>query len=189
MPARVAVKASERKGLSLLLLITRRVKTLSPMGPFLRSLNHPELGIGSCARRTGNTVEIEYFDSPIADRSCVTVPFGQVRRVSWRPKHESIFSTRRWSRGELVGSYSTSKSDVSFACKQGGCSSRRVAGIYPLAEASADPCDYLASRTTETPFFHGRRTRLLANLVRQRAACGGMTALILVAHLVGTASS
>jgi ATP-dependent helicase HepA len=150
------------------------------MSCFLRSLQHSELGIGKLLSRSGDLVEIEYFDSPISDfRKTVTVSKSDVRRVHLDPQTRVYYfeqSSGYWRIARLDGHIDE---DCYIALPNLEKIKLPEKDVYTRWDAPIDdPCEHLASRLTETPFFHSARSSLLAALVEQRTVCSGMSTLL-----------
>jgi ATP-dependent helicase HepA len=150
------------------------------MSCFLRSKNHPEFGIGKFNSLQGEQVEIEYFDSPISmERETLLVDYNDTIEVRLASETRVYFLDRDsgfWRIGRVadhmdnVCHISTPNQHLETVPEQ----DVYTRWNYPID----DPSEHLAARLTETPYFHGPRSRLLASLVKQRAACSGLTALI-----------
>ncbi|MDQ8206669.1 protein DpdE [Coraliomargarita sp. SDUM461003] len=150
------------------------------MSCFLLSTTHSDFGIGKLLSRSDELVEIEYFDSPTCDdRKTVWVDKSDVRRVHLDPQTRAYFFDQNsgcWRIGRIDGHidedcFIALPNQVKIKLPEKDVLTRWNMPID-------DPCEHLAYRLTETPYFHGARSDLLAALVKQRAACSGMSTLL-----------
>jgi len=143
---------------------------------------HAEVpGVARVAELGQSRLRIECFDSvsrPVAFEKWVAVAdctphiLDRETRVFWADP-----DTAEWHAGRIVGRdgrvyfvrLPNSESDVKIPGEQ-----LRVRWDRPLA----DPVDVLAVGGNETGFFRDARLPLLRNLVAQRAACAGISALL-----------
>ena len=150
------------------------------MSCFLLSTTHSVLGVGKLLSRRDELVEIEYFDSPTCDdRKTVWVDKSDVRRVHLDPQTRAYFFDQNsgcWRIGRIDGHidedcFIALPNKVKIKLPEKDVLTRWNTPID-------DPCEHLASRLTETPYFHVARSDLLAALVKQRAVCSGMSTLL-----------
>jgi ATP-dependent helicase HepA len=149
------------------------------LGQFVRS-SECQNGIGKLIETNEQTSLIEFFDSPASvDRPRVSVPTSSLFRIRLDPQTRVYFLDSKagtWRSGRIDGHVD----DACFiALPNRGQLRLRESEVYARWNRPIeDPCDYLAARISETPFFHGARTDLIASYVVQRAAAAGMTGLL-----------
>ncbi len=135
-------------------------------------------GIGKVLDRASGTARVEYFYS-ISNRVVETVEESQVNVIkSVAPQTRCYVALEggRWLMGRL-GRLVDAEYEV-FS-RQGGVRFLHQSLIYVRCLAPIDdPIETLVHKGHETPFFHDRRFRFVRSLVRQRAACRGMTGLV-----------
>lgn len=146
---------------------------------FVRS-NKSVDGIGKLVESDGSTSTIEYFDSPVsADRPRRNVPASSIESVRLEAQTRVYFFDRKrgsWRAGRIdnhLGGFCTIKLPNEERVNVAE-SEVYVRWNHPIE----DPCEHLAARVAETPFFHVARAALLAAFVRQRAASAGMTGFL-----------
>jgi ATP-dependent helicase HepA len=142
--------------------------------------NENQDGIGKLFEKNGLTSVVEYFDSPTAaERPRVSVKTASLVRVKLARQ------TRIYFFDQTSGSWRSGRIDDHI---DGTCFialpnheqlQLRDSEVYTRWDRPIqDPCEHLAARVCETPFFHSARAELLASFVRQRAASVGMTGLL-----------
>ncbi len=147
------------------------------------------LGIGKVADLRGSEVEVAYFGSPasgVAHKEVVAlervrpVTLSAQTRVHWQDEETGTWRVGRVAEdGRVRGQDVGSPVDLYFV----EMPNKRAARIpVPLLQVRwdrpvGDPVAFLASRTTETPFWHEGRRAFLRGVVEQRAQCQGMTGL------------
>jgi ATP-dependent helicase HepA len=138
------------------------------------------LGIGKLIERNEDFAVVEYFDSPVSvEREQVLVSPDSLASVTLTPQTRVYFLDRAtgvWRVGRING-------HVDGVCyialpNHGQVALRDPEVFTRWNRAIEKPCDHLAARVTETPFFHSARTALMKNFIRQRAASAGITALL-----------
>ena len=150
------------------------------IGCFVRSKSHAELGIGKCVGKNGDRIEIEFFDSPIAtDRHQIFDDPANVAKIKLTPQTRVYFFDEKcayWRSGRIYN-HIDNKCYISLPNQAEiilGESQVFTRWNRPIQ----DPCEHLAARVCETPYFHSARAELLASFVRQRAVSGGMTGFL-----------
>ncbi|AOS46100.1 RNA polymerase-associated protein RapA [Lacunisphaera limnophila] len=151
------------------------------LGKFVRCKDNA-WGIGKLIDSNRESVVIEYFDSPVAaDRTTVRAPWSQVTRVKQLGEQTRVYYHDRSAGYWRIGRVQLHVADGEIFVQLPNSEQARLLerDVYvrwdrPLPE----PWLHLAARVTETPYFHERRHRLLDHFVEQRAATGGMDALI-----------
>ena len=151
------------------------------MSCFLRSLLHPELGIGKLLSRDEERVEIEYFDSPTSmERHAVIVGVKDVRRVRLDSETRVYFldsTSGFWRSGRVADHMEDNICHISMPNQQ--LVSLHEKDVYTRWNCPIDdPSEHLAARLTETTYFHGPRAALLAEIARQRSAVSGLSGLL-----------
>jgi ATP-dependent helicase HepA len=146
------------------------------------------LGIGKLVNRSGNTAEVEFFESPFGPklhRRCFKL--GQIRavelglqtRVFWLDR-----ATGLWRAGRVDGPPVRTKADgdaedvyfIRFPNhndRQIPVSDLYVRWSHPVA----DPAEFLAAQVSDTPFFADGRRAIVRHFLRQRAGFEGLTGL------------
>jgi ATP-dependent helicase HepA len=148
-------------------------------GQFVRS-SETQNGVGKLVETNEQTSSVEFFDSPTsAERFRVSVPTSSLVRVQLEPQTRVYFLDQQagsWRSGRIDGHID----DTCFiALPNRGQLRLRESEVYTRwNQPIEDPCDHLAARISETPFFHSARSDLIACYVRQRAAAAGMTGLL-----------
>lgn len=151
------------------------------MSCFLRSLLHPELGIGKMVSRNEERVEIEYFDSPTSmERHTVNVGVKDARLVRLDSETRVYFvdgTSGFWRTGRIADHMDDNICHISMPNQQ--LVSLHQKEVYTRWNRPiVDPSEHLAARLTETNYFHGPRAALLAEIARQRSAVSGLSALL-----------
>lgn len=149
------------------------------MGSLVEYHNSP--GIGRIARTEGDRVRVEHFESvaePVVDGAWV--PLAECRQAHLE-RQTRVFrindQTGEWSPGRIVGGQpplyyvSFPNTNVDLPVDE---AELRVRWDRPIR----NPVDVLASTANESPVLRDARIPLLRDLVRQRAACAGMTAML-----------
>ena len=150
------------------------------IGSFVRSKTHAQLGIGKFVGKLGDKIEIEFFDSPIAtDRHRILDDPSNVAKVQLNPQTRVYFFDEKcayWRSGRVYD-HIDNKCYISLPNQAEiilGDSQVYTRWNRPIQ----DPCEHLAARVCETPYFHSARAALLASFVRQRAISLGMTGFL-----------
>ena len=167
---------------------TKAARSTVRPGQFVRARGSL-LGRGKLLEVDGDVAVVEYFDSP-AQRTRIErrVPLdtlereqlGRQCRVYWQdPAIGTWLVGRVDEAGVVEGNHFGSMDDLYVVTFP----NRRTCRI-PEPELHVrwdnpvtDPVAYLAARTTETPYFHDARMRLVRSALRQRAHCRGLTGL------------
>ncbi|QYN37793.1 hypothetical protein K1T35_11440 [Pseudonocardia sp. DSM 110487] len=149
------------------------------LGSLVEYVNSP--GIGRVARIDGDRIRVEHFESvaePVADAALL--PLAECRPARLE-RQTRVFrlngQTGEWTPGRIAGGQSPRyfvrfpNSDVDLPIDE---AELRVRWDRPIR----NPVDVLASTANETPVLRDARIPLLRDLVRQRAACAGMTAVL-----------
>lgn len=150
------------------------------IGCFVLSNSHEKLGIGKLVARDGNKMVIEFFDSPIAaSRHQIQDDVANVVKIQLTPQTRVYFFDERcayWRSGRVCDHidnkcYISLPNQAQIILDDSQVYTR---WNHPIE----DPCEHLAARVCETPFFHSVRAELLASFVRQRAVALGMTGFL-----------
>lgn len=149
------------------------------LGSLVEYLHSP--GIGRIAGLERDRVRVEYFESvaePVAQ--AVWKPLAECRPALLERQTRVFCLNKRtgeWVPGRIVGGRPPRyyvrfpNTEVDFPIEEADL---RVRWDRPIR----NPVDVLASNANESPVLHDSRIPLLRNLVRQRAACAGMTAVL-----------
>jgi ATP-dependent helicase HepA len=146
---------------------------------FVRSKENQN-GIGKLVERNEQTSLVEYFDSPTApERPRVLVNTDSLVAVQLDHQTRVYFfdqKTGNWRSGRIEDHID----DICLiALPNHGEVRLSESEVYTRWNRPIqDPCEHLAARVCETPFFHSSRAELLASFVRQRAASTGMTGIL-----------
>lgn len=150
------------------------------IGCFVRSKSHEKLGVGKFLGKQGDKIEIEFFDSPIeADRHRIVDDISNVFKVQLPSQTRVYFFDHKyacWRTGRVYEQiddqcYINLPNHADIILSESQVYTRWNRPIQ-------DPCEHLAARVCETPYFHSARAELLASFVRQRAVSGGMTGFL-----------
>jgi ATP-dependent helicase HepA len=149
------------------------------VGPgFLATTSANNWGPGKIVAIDDSEATIEYFDSiGQSEPTRVSVPKASVRRFRAKPQTRCYWEVGgQWRIGRVVG-----MRDEVYAVR----SSNAPDGEVPESDLHvrwhrrlADPTEVLMVRAHESPYFHNCRQPFVASLVRQRAACSGLTGLL-----------
>ena len=150
------------------------------IGCFVRSTSHVQLGVGKFAGRQENMIQIEFFESPIAiDRHRVLDDAANVAIVQLPSQTRVYFFDQKcayWRSGRV---YDHIDNKCYISLPNGVDIDLDESQVYTRWNRPIqDPCEHLAARVCETPFFHSARAALLASFVRQRAVSVGMTGFL-----------
>jgi ATP-dependent helicase HepA len=136
------------------------------------------LGVGKVAARAGGMTTVEFFHS-IVRRQSEDVPDSQVnyvQRIASQTRCYVPDPAGPWRMGR-IGRLFEGEYEVFF--REGRACFLPEAAIYVRCLAPIDdPLETLIFKGHDTPFFHDRRFRFVRSLIRQRAACRGMTGLV-----------
>jgi ATP-dependent helicase HepA len=162
------------------------VNTLVPIGAFVQVKGSSD-GVGKLGDADAGIAEVHYFVSPahplelrrVANAQIETIELSAETRVYLFDEKRLVWHVGRVD-GGLVSARALRASEdhyfVRFPNRKGANipqSRLFVRWSYPIE----DPTDYLAARTTETPYFFDGRTQIMRHLASERAAFGGLTAL------------
>lgn len=138
-----------------------------------------DLGTGRIAAVDGATVRVEWFESvaePVAHSE--QVPLNRCRKKQLSPQTRAYWRTgQRWRVGRVVWGDSTryalrlpnSTTDIPVGARE----------VFVRWNRNvADPLDVLIAGGQESPYFRDTRIPFLGTIVAQRAASGGLPALI-----------
>lgn len=124
-------------------------------GKFIRSLKHPNYGVGKLLSKKSDCVEIEYFDSPMtADRKTVCVKERDTEKVRLSHQTRAYFldpKSRSWQIGRIAG-HIDEDCFIYLPNKQREKLSEQEVYVRWDREIE-DPAEHLAAQLTETPFF------------------------------------
>jgi len=147
------------------------------IGGFVRSTSN-DLGTGKIIAADGTTVEIEYFDSVGAD--------GRVRRHVDRDTVLRVripCQTRCWF--EQDGVWQTGRVIELLDSRYSIFLPSQKLAILPESEFYVrwdrpvrDPMEVMVANAFDTPLYHELRRPFIDEMLRQRAACQGMTAIV-----------
>jgi ATP-dependent helicase HepA len=166
----------------------RQVFVRLAVGDFVRSVAN-DLGIGKVAGLDRGGVHVTWFDSPaqpvayeenVALEDLRAVELGNQHRVFHRDAAIGDWKVGRVDdAGRIPGHQLGVDGDLYFIAFPNGDKRRvRIAELHTRwSRPLNDPTAILASRTTETPFWHEGRARLMRSVMAQRAASGGLTGL------------
>ena len=163
-------------------------EALLTVGDFVRA-DADVLGIGKLKALDDTSARVTWFHSParpVAHEE--DLPITGLRRVELGNQHRVYYysaETGAWhvgridDAGRIPGHHFGIDADLYFVAFPNG-NKRHV----PIGQLETrwdrpldDPASILASRTTETPFWHEGRALLMRSAMAQRAACGGLTGL------------
>jgi ATP-dependent helicase HepA len=144
-------------------------------------------GVGKMGEVAADTAEVHYFVSPAHPMELRRVPLTQIEVVELSPETRAYFFDEKrsvWHVGRVDGGVVSAQAlrasedhyFIRFPNRKGDNipqSRLFVRWSYPIEE----PTDYLAARTTETPYFFDGRTQIMRYLAAEQAAFGGLTAL------------
>ena len=135
-------------------------------------------GIGKVLDRAPSTARVEYFYS-ISRRVVETVEEPQVNVIKAVTPQIRCYVALEGGR-RLMGRLGRRvDAEYEVFSRQGGVRFLNESLIHVRCLAPIDdPIETLVHKGHETPFFHDRRFRFVRSLVRQRAACRGMTDLV-----------
>jgi len=153
------------------------------VGQFVRSTEN-DLGTGKVLDAAGNTVTVEYFDSPTDDeRETRNVGRASVAPVRLGNNTRVYFFDRERGRmvpGRVTGlSHTTQPPD--YLIRTSAKEKLRISETKLLARwrrPIKDPADLLAGRLSGDPAAHECRSRFVASMVEQRAASAGMSGVL-----------
>ena len=150
------------------------------IGCFVRSKSHADLGVGKFVGKNGDKIAIEFFDSPIAtDRHRILDNPANVAKVQLTHQTRVYFFDEKcgyWRSGRVYD-HIDNKCYISLPNHSEIILSESQ--VYTRWNRPIqDPCEHLAARVCETPYFHDARAALLKSFVRQRAISVGMTGLL-----------
>ncbi|MGE3670330.1 MAG: protein DpdE [Polyangiaceae bacterium] len=146
-------------------------------------------GVGKLRAVHGSSAQVTWFDSPVLPVAHEEdFPLARLRRVELGNQHRVFHcdaETGAWhvgrvdDAGRIPGHHFGVDGDLYLIAFPNG--DKRHVAIAQLEtrwdRAIDDPASMLASRTTETPFWHEGRSLLMRSAMAQRAACGGLTGL------------
>src|SRR5262249_21334266 len=136
------------------------------------------LGVGKVVARAGGMTTVEFFHS-IVRRQREDVSDSQVNSVQLIASQTRCYipdPDGPWRMGR-VGRLFEGEYEICF--REGRACFLPEEAIYVRCLAPIDdPLETLIFKGHETPFFHDRRFRFVRSLIRQRAACRGMTGLV-----------
>jgi ATP-dependent helicase HepA len=148
-----------------------------------------DLGVGKLKALHGTIARVTWFHSPtrpiaheehLSLKNIKRVDLGNQHRVYHYNTETGVWQVGRIDdAGRISGHHFDINADLYFIAFPNG-NKRRV----PIEQLETrwdrpldDPASILASRTTETPFWHEGRALLMRSAMAQRAACGGLTGL------------
>ena len=138
-------------------------------------------GIGKKVEYSAGSITLEFFISPAAsERPKKTFRNGQVQPVSQLDPQTRVFYMDRtsgvWRFGRLMWQ---AEEDCYIKLPNGVTDQVNIADLFVRCNRGLpDACDLLATRLTETPYFHTARATLVQQLVNQRTAAAGLTGLL-----------
>lgn len=150
------------------------------LGRFVRSqaVGAP-LGLGKLLAVDGDEAQVEYFDSPTSVPLVFSQPLSALQlaipsaqtRIYWLDRVAGV-----WRMGRVIDG-----DDAHLAVRFPNGDER----LLPIGDLFirwdrpiADPSSYLAHWIVETPHFSDGRSGFVRALIRQRAACQGMSGLL-----------
>lgn len=139
-----------------------------------------DLGVAKVLGVAGGRATVEYFDGPIGDGCIVRkVPASLLKRYRLSENTRVYVvdpETNRWRIGRVRHDGDNSFA-VRFPNRQDALV--RIDRLYVRwNKPIADPTPYLGNGIAETPLFAQARAGFLRNYLSQRAAAGGMSALL-----------
>lgn len=138
-------------------------------------------GIGKIAEFANGSITLEFFISPAtSDRPRKAFPVNQVQPILRLEPQTRVFFVDKvsgvWKFGRLNWQ---AEEDCYINLPNGETAQVDAVDLFVRCNNRIpDPCDFLESRLTETPFFHAARATLVRQLLNQRAAAAGMTGLL-----------
>lgn len=140
-----------------------------------------EWGVGKAVDYLDGSVTLEFFVSPATlDRPQKSFSLNEAKPILRLEPQTRVFfidkSSGVWRFGRLNWQ---ADDDCYISLPNGQTAEVNAADLFVrCSNRSPDPCDYLESRLTETPFFHTARSLLVGHLLSQRAVAVGMTGLL-----------
>jgi ATP-dependent helicase HepA len=149
---------------------------------------HGLQGVGKLLSVGGGMSEVEYFDSPDGPKlRHVSVPTSSLITIEL-PTHSRVFlfdeDAQVWRVGRADGlidkrALGTDEDHYHVRLPNGASTRAAISDLFVRSAAAIDnAADYLAARLNETPYFFDGRRQIVRHLARQRAAFGGLTALV-----------
>lgn len=165
------------------------------VGRWLRAKSHPELGFGFCKSKQGDHFVFTYVDVPdVAEHDFSIAP-------------EDVMDTRipdgtrvwlrgapfGWQPGEIRRQLRGNQYEVSLIGQVQRLPLHQDQFKVRWSRPLEEPVQAVANGMAEAPTFYEARSALLSELVKQRAACRGLTAAIsapisLFQHQIDTAA-
>ena len=146
------------------------------------------LGIGKLVGRSGDTADVEFFDSPYGPKvhrrqfrisQIREVELGLQTRVFWLDKSTGLWRAGRVD-GPSVSGEALGQSEDLYSIRFPNHNDQHV----PVSELFvrwsrpiSDPAEFLAAQVSDTPFFADGRSAIVRHFLRQRAGYRGLTAL------------
>jgi ATP-dependent helicase HepA len=138
-------------------------------------------GIGKKVKSAAGSITLEFFISPAAsERPNETFRNGQVQIISQLDPQTRVFYIDRTSGVWTFGRLMWQAEEECFVSLANGVTDQvNIADLFVRCNRGVpDPCELLATRLTETPYFHSARAMLVQQLVKQRTVAAGLTGLL-----------
>ena len=165
------------------------------IGRWLRAKSHPELGFGFCKGRQGDKYVFSYVDVPdVAEHEFLISPDDVIdTRI---PEGTRVWLRGvpfGWQPGEVRRQLTGNRYEISLVGHVRRLPLHQDLFKVRWSQPLEKPVEAIANGMAEAPTFYEARSALLSELVRQRAACRGLTAAIsapinLFQHQIDTAA-
>jgi ATP-dependent helicase HepA len=143
--------------------------------------NVNDWGIGKQVDCVDGSITLEFFISPAeSERPRKTFRLCQVQPILRLDPQTRVFFmdavAGTWRFGRLNWQ---AEEDCYISLPNGQTAEVNIADLFVRCNRGVpDACDLLSTRLTETPYFHIARATLVQQLINQRAAAAGLTALL-----------
>lgn len=143
--------------------------------------NVNDWGIGKQVDSVNGSITLEFFISPAeSERPRKTFRLSQVQPILRLDPQTRVFFmdvvAGTWRFGRLNWQ---AEEECYISLPNGQTAEVNIADLFVRCDRGVpDACDLLATRLTETPYFHTARATLVQHLINQRAAAAGLTALL-----------
>ena len=138
-------------------------------------------GIGKKIDFSNGSITLEFFISPAtSDRPRKVFPSNKAQPILRLEPQTRVFFMDRDSGVWRLGRLNWQAEENCYVNLPNGQTAEvNAADLFVRCNNRIpDPCDFLETRLTETPFFHNSRAKLVCQLLSQRAAAAGMTGLL-----------
>ncbi|MFM8856501.1 MAG: protein DpdE [Actinomycetota bacterium] len=164
-------------------------------GRWLRSKSHPELGFGYCKEKQGDKFVFSYVDVPgVAEHEFLISPDDVIdSRIPTGTRVWLRGDPFGWQPGEVQRQLTGNRYEISLVGQVRKLPVPQDLFKVRWSQPLEKPIEAIAIGMAEAPTYYEARSALLSELVRQRAACRGLTAAIsapidLFQHQIDTAA-